>query len=299
MRAMQRVTATFLLDDGRQATAGPGDVVGRLVGAAVHLNDPRISEMHAYVSLRGARLVLIALRGPLAVDGIGATEVALEPGVEVALGAERTLVVARVDVPERVLGVQVDEGPEQPILGDVASLRADGTVEGGFDPDAAVRLWSTGQGWFVDDGPEPRALPHDETLQVGSHRVRLAEVSVRAAAASPTQGRATWPPLHLVTSFDAVSLTHLGAEPVLISGLPARLLSELVAMGGTARWDTVASELWSDAPEASVLRTRWDKTLAALRRHLRRGDIRPSLVQTSAGIIQLSLLPQDTIAAEE
>ena len=47
------------LPDGRTAVLGHGDLIGRLESAALPLADPRISEAHAMVSLRGTGRVAI------------------------------------------------------------------------------------------------------------------------------------------------------------------------------------------------------------------------------------------------
>jgi pSer/pThr/pTyr-binding forkhead associated (FHA) protein len=41
------------LPDGTERRVSPSDLVGRLETAALHLDDARISEAHALVSLRG------------------------------------------------------------------------------------------------------------------------------------------------------------------------------------------------------------------------------------------------------
>lgn len=61
-------SASFtLLHDAHPGTArrvdrAPGDLIGRLPGAALQIADPRVSEAHAMVSLRAGELVLLALR---------------------------------------------------------------------------------------------------------------------------------------------------------------------------------------------------------------------------------------------
>ncbi len=64
MRAFVR----FQLPDGTQRDLYPGDIIGRLWSAALHVDDARVSEAHALVSLRGRELQLLALRGRFAVD---------------------------------------------------------------------------------------------------------------------------------------------------------------------------------------------------------------------------------------
>jgi len=81
---------------GRTTILGAGGLVGRLARAELCLDDPRVSELHAYVSLRGGRLALLALRGALSVEGIAVSEVLLEPDLSVELCPGLSLEVARV-----------------------------------------------------------------------------------------------------------------------------------------------------------------------------------------------------------
>ena len=52
--------------DGVVHELSHGDIIGRVWSAALHLDDARISEAHAMVSLRGQELKLLALRGMFA-----------------------------------------------------------------------------------------------------------------------------------------------------------------------------------------------------------------------------------------
>ena len=59
----------FQLPNGEVAKATPGSILGRLSSASVRIDDPRVSEAHALVSLRGSELKLLTLRGSIRVDG--------------------------------------------------------------------------------------------------------------------------------------------------------------------------------------------------------------------------------------
>jgi hypothetical protein len=72
---------TFEAPGGRIWHLRPGDIVGRMPTAALQLNDPRVSEAHGLVSLRGYRLRLLSLRGRFAVAGRPTTDLELEPGL--------------------------------------------------------------------------------------------------------------------------------------------------------------------------------------------------------------------------
>lgn len=226
-----------------------------------------MSEVHAYASLRGESLVLIGLRGKLTVDGIAVSEVALEPDLEIELCPGIHLRVREVTVPDQVLGVRVEGGPVQALRGEAARIQGDGTLSWTWSRELPVVLWNDGARWLCagEDGTQ--------------------------------QPLAAWPPLQAVFRYDTAHLAHLGGEPVALSGLTARLLTELMEMGGTASWDVVAGELRPDEPERSVRRNRWDKTLASLRRKLH-GRVRPDLLQSAGGNIQLVVLPHDSILLE-
>ena len=58
-------------------------------------------------------------------------------------------------------------------------------------------------------------------------------------------------------------------EPLVFSGLMARILTELVQLGGPAPWEVVAGAVWPDERDAFSLRKRWDVTLGRLRSRLK------------------------------
>ena len=76
----------------------------------------------------------------------------------------------------------------------------------------------------------------------------------------------------------------------------ARILSELVALGGPAGWEVVAREVWPDEDDAWVLRKRWDVNLGRLRGRLREGGVRTDLVRAAGtGQVELVLRHNDTL----
>src|SRR6185369_975023 len=120
--------------------------VGRSTGAALQLDDGRVSEAHAMVSLREGQLQLIPLRGGLAVGGEPVSHVVLRPGVLLDLALGVRLEVVEVLLPEEVLGVEGEGLPRQ-MLPSVASLLVDRQglrLASGWREDAAAQLWSTG-----------------------------------------------------------------------------------------------------------------------------------------------------------
>ena len=63
-----RARVRLRLDSGEVRQLVSGDIIGRIWGAALRLDDPQISEAHALVSMRGTALKLLALRGRFVVD---------------------------------------------------------------------------------------------------------------------------------------------------------------------------------------------------------------------------------------
>ena len=65
--APSHATVYLLTPDGEEHALIPGDLIGRMHTAALHLDDGRVSEAHAMVSLRDGSLRLLSLRGGFSV----------------------------------------------------------------------------------------------------------------------------------------------------------------------------------------------------------------------------------------
>jgi hypothetical protein len=87
----------FQTPDGRRVAAEPDAIVGRSPAAQVRVDDPRVSTLHAEVRWSASGFVLIARGGRLVVDGRGAREVPLAPGVVVTLAPGVALGVHAID----------------------------------------------------------------------------------------------------------------------------------------------------------------------------------------------------------
>ena len=289
-----RATATFLLPDGTRRTAGHGDVIGRLTGAAIHLDDARVSEAHAMVSLRGSDLTLLALRGRFAIDGKALEKAVLQPGLTVYLARDLSLDVVDVSLPAHVLGLR---GPRLPtrMLPGVGSLvlSPEPAVVGRYVSRAAATFWTTGEGWRyrIGDG-EAGPLEAGTTLTIDGATYEAVHVSLSSAGLDATvrEGRLQ-DPLHLVAMHDSVQI-HCGQTALALSGLAARILSELAEIGLPVAWHAVAEQLWDG--EREDIRKRWDLTLSRLRKRLREAGIRQDLVVPDGhGNVQLLLYPED------
>lgn len=297
MRAFVRLR----LPDDTCRDLGPGDLIGRHWSCACALDDPRVSEAHAMVSLRGSALKLLALRGRFAVDARPLTELALAAGQRIELARGLALEVAVVELPASVLALE-GEGVARQVLDGVVSLRAGPrpAIAPGYRPDADAVVWSDGRQWRVrrrGEGGVGAPLRAGGRIALGAHTVQAVEVPLGQAGQVVTVERGgVDEPLHLIVRYHTAHV-HRGAEPpVAIDGLPARILGELAAMGVPAPWEIVARELWPTEADGATLRRRWDVGLARLRRKLRDARLRDDLVRADgSGNFELFLARADTL----
>ncbi len=294
---MNRAYASFRLPDGTCRSLAAGDLVGRLWSAALQIDDPRVSEAHAMLSLRGGDLWLLALRRRLAVGGVSVAEVRLAVGQRIALAQGLELVVEAVELPEQALAI---EGPGLPTtaLPGVCSLRARPQVQlfARLEPGAPCTIWDTCDGWRRAQDGVTTALAAGDSWEVEG--VRFTAVSMQLGGGpSPTLVTGGIdPPLHIVTAWDTAQVQAGDNPPITFSGVHARILSELAAVGGPAGWEVVAREVWPDEDDAWVLRKRWDVNLGRLRARLREGGVRTDLVRAAGtGQVELVLRRHDEL----
>lgn len=308
-----RARAIVLGPDGRHVELGHGDVIGRLGWCALAIDDGRISEAHALVSLRGDALQLLALRGRFAVDGRAVSQVALEPGLVVSLADELSLEVVEVVLPDEVLALSFDGQQAQVLLGTTSILVGPPvTLRGGWDARADAWVWSgsePGDAEGGDAGWRVRRAGHQdaEPVRVGQSfelprggglgPIRIAAVAVplNSAAATPTVVEGSIKaPLTIVARFQTTHILRASSEVLVLDGAMGRVVSELVALNGPTSWEVVAREVWGAEPPETLLRGRWDATLSRLRARLRSAGVRPDLVRSDRqGHVELVLGPLD------
>ncbi|MCP4805173.1 MAG: hypothetical protein GY913_04650 [Proteobacteria bacterium] len=280
-----RAYTTIRGPDGREHELVPGDVVGRLHTAALSIDDGRVSEAHAMVSLRDGALRLLALRGVFALDGRRVEEAVLQPGLVVTLAPGVAVEVLDVWLPEAVLGVAEPLRPLPP----VCSL-VDGRLRVGWKEGATAHIWSTGGGWRVRDDRGTRPLAPGDT--VGSLQI----VTLPLQDTAPTRQDGLAAPLHLVAHYDSLHVHRRNRLVLTLSGVLARMVCELVLLDGPVAWTLLAAEVWPDADDPQLARMRLDANLARLRAKLRAAGLRTDLVQpTGAGLIELRLQPGNTV----
>lgn len=292
-------SARLRLPTGDVVELVPGDLIGRTAGAALSLDDPRISEAHALLSLRGGALHLLSLRRMIAVNGKPVSSVELRRGLVVALADDLTLTVEALHLPGHLPAIEVP-GLGRRLLGTVASLRAGGPPQlaGRYEPDADAHLWLTDEEWRLQTpGEPPRTLAPDDTFRLGGATVRFVGVPLAAAGQTPTRVEGgVQSPLRLITRYDTAHIHRDGRPPLVVSGRGARILSELASFGGPVSWQMLAAEVWPDHPSPEVLRHRLDVNLTRLRARLRAADVRSDLVRSDgSGQVELLLYEGDSV----
>ncbi len=285
----------FRMPNGELVELGHGDLIGRLVTARLAIDDPRVSEAHALVSLRRGELVLLSLRRMFSIRGKPESEAVLEPGMEIELAPDLTLTVEEVKRPDAVLAL------ESPTLGrrtlpGLVSLSAGPPVSVAtrFEPEAQAHVWWNGDGWRARQGRgAPRTIAPGDVMRVGSEEVRFLMVGIENSATT-TGGLDS--PLRIVAWYDGVEIHRQGRPVVTLGGVGARIFSELVAVGGPAEWGLIAREIWKEDLDPHELRHRWDVSLARLRTRLREAGIRADLLRSDgSGYVQIVTSPSDVV----
>lgn len=293
-------TVTLRHPDGSLHDLHHGDIIGRLWSAALRLDDAGVSEAHALVSLRGAELKLLSLRGLFAVGGEPVRSLTLAVGQRIAITRTLEVEVVAVQVPHTVLALTGGDLPTLPLEG-VCSLVAEPLLR--LVPRRAAALplatfWFTGEGWRVrlPDGSVDHLEP-GWTLPTPRGEVRALALGLSRGTGASTVARGRHSSRLVVEChYDTVHLHREGHPTLTLSGQMAVLVSELAALSTAVDWGAAAGLIWPDVPDRSVLRRRWDVLLARLRRKLREHGVRADLVKPDgSGNYSLVLLPGDRV----
>lgn len=291
----------FRLPDALCVSLGPGAIIGRAFTAELQLNDGRISEAHAQVSLRGGELVLLALRGRVRVDGRDVPRVTLVAGQRVELAREVSLEVVSVELPTRVLGVEAPELPTQ-VLSGVVSVCVEPRLHlvAGVVPEARALLFSDGLAWFVREGANAAVrLRAGDEVKIDGHALRFVDVARGLVDIPDTTPVAPGASLRLVCGDDVTHVWPASAqEPVMLSGQSSQLMKVLLDEGKPLRWEALASRLWPRDEADEQVRHRLDVLLGKLRRRLDAGGVRRDLVTSHRnGCLELVMYPGDQAQA--
>jgi len=291
---MSRVYARLRLSNGQQVDLAPGDIIGRLGTAALHLTDPNVSEAHAMVSYRQQALKLVSLRGQLRVDGAVVDKVTLRAGLEVGLTDQIALVVVEVCFPEvlRTLKI-VGRDPLELVRGRYSLLAGPPLqVREGAWRGSAADIWSGDEGWFIrQEGAGAERMVEGRQWLIGGERVTLG----RHAGLSTIP---VAPPLRVTAYYDTVHLHRSGHPLVKLAGVPARIISELSLFDGPVSWRALVRELYpaERSKDPAAQRGRLDMNHVRLRKKLRAAGIRADLVRaTGTGHYELVLMEGDQL----
>lgn len=269
-------SAWLTIDGGSPVAVLPGEYVGRSPRAALCISDPRVSEAHALVSLRGGALWLLGLRGRFRVEGVVLSEVELVPGIRVDLTPETSICCHAIELPERMMAVTIPE-LGRPVLTGTASLVAGKPPRllPGLVPDAAAVFWSLGEQWYLR-----QSNGQDTPLEPGTPQVvdglRLTPVLVRPARGSRTRTvPQTGPCLEVRIGPQGVLVRADGhGERARLGGVHGRLLGALLAADEPVHWTDLCHRIWpDDRSELGSLRNRLDVAVTRLRQRLRELDL--------------------------
>lgn len=291
-------TVCFLFPDGSAARVPAGGIIGRMLTAALRLDDQRVSEAHAMISLRGEYLWVLALRGTVEVDGAVVREALLRRGATLRLSPDTLLVVDSLDVCPDLLAIELPGCEPQLLRGDIMSVvDADAPMLiARFAEHALLRLWTNGVGWRGQAlGGGAFDIEAGRTFALGDLTVRFRSAGVGRLAATPTVGGGLQVPLVLRSALEELRIEAPSRATLFISGVPARIVRELADYQEPVSWELIASPVLGP-DDRDGLRARWDRNLKSLRRKLEEGGCRSDLVRTDGhGNVSLALGPGDRL----
>ena len=268
----------------------PGCIIGRSWRCDLVVQDPRVSEVHAVVSLRGGKLKLRRLGGGLWVHGMPVEAATLRPGLQIAIAQGLPLSIDDLLLPDKVAAICIDGGAPLPL--EAPRVWISDAVHSRPVP-GAIEVWAIDEDWFAGKPPRPLV----DRLELDGHVLELVHVDRQDAEVPSTHARGLYEPLHLVARYDTAQLRQ-GEQPVLVlAGIPARVVTERAALQAPGGGRGVAAELGPGLADARM-RRRWDKALASLREKLREARIRPDLVRSTGGQVSLVTLEHDRVEVE-
>jgi hypothetical protein len=294
----------FHLPSGEMVKATPGSILGRLSSASVRIDDPRVSEAHALVSLRGSELKLLSLRGSIRVEGRRDADVVLEPGLRIHLARGVELKVVAVELPSSMPALQIvsDGRPFGELVELTRSVYAilpqpEPQIVPRYVQGAPAHVWNTSDGWCIRlENQDLRRLEAGRIFEIAGFSVQVVAVPLPEAGMTETVvSERPYTTLQIIDRDGTIHIHVKGRASLVLNGKPAQIISELLSMEVLAPWYVVAGEIWPRTRDLKILRRNWDQCLNRLRKKLRDGGIRDNLVNADGtGNIELFLLPGDT-----
>ncbi len=275
-----------------------GSLIGRIGSADLILDDVRVSEAHAMVSLRGGQLQLLALRGRFALNGTPLSSLTLETGQQIFIAQDLMLEVTELVLPTSVLALESNLFPRMVLAQTTAVIAGPpARILEGYRPDADALFWSRDGHWYFQPKDQPaRPVEPGQAITVGTLRLDLVHLELNRAGSTNTAhtGRIAGP-LRIVAAWDSVQIHQDDQLALVLSGIPARLLSELAVIGGPVEWESLATQVWGP-DERFRLRRKLDQSILRLRRKLEASQIRSNLIHSDGkGLLEVLLHQGDVI----
>jgi len=297
-----------VLSEDRVIGLQPGDLIGRSRAAALRLNSPRISEAHAFVSLREGQLKLLALRGRVARSGEPpVTELTLLPGMTIKLARDLKLLVEAVSLPGSLLGLTIN-GAVTPLLASEYSLLTDPpTLLTGYRAEAAGHIWSGDERWFLKLPEQPlESLAAGQRLMLGDSSIEVVELPLSELAAARTMGpvyaRPSEPGLRIDSHKERCRVEKPDGSILDITGVMATMLHVMARTHpGHLHWAEVTQQIWFNnnplpAKREQSFRSSFHRTRQRLRARLKESGVREDLFgQAGYGQWRLNLSPDDQL----
>ena len=138
-----------------------------------------------------------------------------------------------------------------------------------------------------------------DTWELDGRTFRAAAMALDATGRTATRlDGGVSAPLRVVASCETVHIHPRGGEPLVLTGLAARLVSEVVAFAPPVPWEVLARELWPEEDDPHLLRHKLDVNLSRLRARLREGGVRPDVAR-SDGFGHVELFVRDDAAVQD
>tara|TARA_R110002096_G_scaffold299503_6_gene494160 strand:+ start:61585 stop:62481 length:897 start_codon:yes stop_codon:yes gene_type:complete len=290
-------TVWFRFASGRSAALGNGDIIGRLESAALVIDEPTVSQAHAMVSLREGSFYLLSLRRLFAVNGTPTSEICLSKGMRIALADGVVLTVQDIKIPNELQTIE-SAGFGTRVLHPISSLFAESPprLVARYEPDADAHLLAASGSWSLQISGQPAAhVKAGDRFKLCGQEFELGTILLESEPMQMTPASGVLMPLRIVARYESVEIFRHERAPVVLSGLSARIISELVAFDGPVSWGLLARELWPSAGE-STLRHRWDVCFGRLRSRLKQSGLRSDLVRSDgSGQVNLLLYEGDSV----
>ncbi|MFO0748129.1 MAG: hypothetical protein U1F43_21095 [Myxococcota bacterium] len=180
---------------------------------------------------------------------------------------------------------------------------AEPALRSGYLPEARAWFWPEGAELVVRRPGRPDdVLVPGVALDLDGTRVEARRLEVERGRDFETTDHGlahAAQPIEIVGKLTSVHISRPGSRTLVIAGLAARIMSDLVAAGVPMPWAALAREIWPHEASEPELRAKWDVALNRLRKKLIAAGLRADLVRSDGhGNVELCLAHGDTMRDE-